>query len=283
MLGFIKTKIVNEVRRGIDRTVKNAFENFFDPVQAMSSIRRGRLPLGAEQSTVERAFGSFNFSPQTTSEDWRVRIMLPNIPSFKNSSLLTPLLESDESLVFPTLPQILITHTANYDSIAPTHSNYSYPVYSNSTVEDINIACEWPVENEADGKYWIAAVHFFRSVTKMFYGDSPNRGAPPPVCYLKGYGDYVFNNIPVVVKMFSMDLNDGIDYIKVPLIRSLDIGQGSQFFTDTTSSSYTYVPTLSRLSIVVAPAFSRNETRKFNLDEFTKGGYIGKGKDKGFI
>lgn len=283
MLGFIKTKIVNEVRRGIDRTVKNAFENFFDPVQAMSSIRRGRLPLGAEQSTVERAFGSFNFSPQTTSEDWRVRIMLPNIPSFKNSSLLTPLLESDESLVFPTLPQILITHTANYDSIAPTHSNYSYPVYSNSTVEDINIACEWPVENEADGKYWIAAVHFFRSVTKMFYGDSPNRGAPPPVCYLKGYGDYVFNNIPVVVKMFSMDLNDGIDYIKVPLIRSVDIGQGSQFFTDTTSSSYTYVPTLSRLSIVVAPAFSRNETRKFNLDEFTKGGYIGKGKDKGFI
>lgn len=283
MLGFIKTKIVNEVRRGIDRTVKNAFENFFDPVQAMSSIRRGRLPLGAEQSTVERAFGSFNFSPQTTSEDWRVRIMLPNIPSFKNSSLLTPLLESDESLVFPTLPQILITHTANYDSIAPTHSNYSYPVYSNSTVEDINIACEWPVENEADGKYWIAAVHFFRSVTKMFYGDSPNRGAPPPICYLKGYGDYVFNNIPVVVKMFSMDLNDGVDYIKVPLIRSVDIGQGSQFFTDTTSSSYTYVPTLSRLSIVVAPAFSRNETRKFNLDEFTKGGYIGKGKDKGFI
>jgi len=283
MLGFIKTKIVNEVRRGIDRTVKNAFENFFDPVQAISSIRRGRLPVGAEQSNVERAFGSFNFSPQTTSEDWRVRIMLPDIPSFKNSSLLTPLIESDESLVFPTLPQILITHTADYDSIAPTHSNYAYPVYSNSTVEDINIACEWPVENEADGKYWIAAVHFFRSVTKMFYGDSPNRGAPPPVCYLKGYGDYVFNNIPVVVKMFSMDLNDGVDYIKVPLIRSLDIGQGSQFFNDTTSSSYTYVPTLSRLSIVVTPAFSRNETRQFNLDEFTKGGYIGKGKDKGFI
>jgi hypothetical protein len=91
--------------------------------------------------------------------------------------------------------------------------------------------------------------------------------------YLSGYGDFIFNRVPVVVKLFSMDLPDSVDYIKVPVVEGAS--------TDNTSSSYTYVPTLSRLNVTVSPTYSRDEVSKFNLDEFAKGGYIG--SDRGFI
>ncbi len=256
-----------------ESNIKKTIQDFTNPVKFISQNRMGNLPQGAEFNEVTQAYGSFSASSQTASEDWRVRIHLPEIDSFTSSSILTPLLNSNNSMVFPTTPQILVSHTANYNVLAPVHTNYPFPTYQNSAVEDIVITADWPVENEADGRYWMASVHFMRSVTKMFYGDSPNRGSPPPLVYLSGYGDFIFNKVPVIVKLFSMDLPDSVDYIKVPIYEGIS--------SNNVTSSYSYVPTLSRLNVTVSPAYSRDELSKFNLDEFTKGGYIG--KNKGFI
>lgn len=260
---------VNNFESNIKRTI----QDFTNPTKFISQNRLGNLPVGAEFNDTIKSYGSYNAASQTASEDWRVRIHLPDIDSFSSSSILAPLVISNKSMVFPTTPQILVSHTANYNTLAPVHTNYPFPTYQNSAVEDITITAEWPVENEADGRYWMASVHFLRSVTKMFYGDSPNRGSPPPLVYLSGYGDFIFNRVPVVVKLFSMDLPDSVDYIKVPVVEGAS--------TDNTSSSYTYVPTLSRLNVTVSPTYSRDEVSKFNLDEFAKGGYIG--SDRGFI
>jgi hypothetical protein len=62
-------------------------------------------------------------------------------------------------------------------------------------------------------KYWIAVIHFLRSVTKMFTGDTAFQGNPPPILNFSAYGDHVFRNVPVVVKSFSMTLPKDVQYI----------------------------------------------------------------------
>lgn len=232
--------------------------------------------------------GQRNFTPASWSTnnpslglDWRVRIHLPEgVSSFVNSPILKPLETSGSSMVFPTTPQIMISHSASYNSLQPVHTNYAFPIYMHSNTEDVVITGEFPVENEADGKYWIAAVHFLRSATKMFYGNSQtNLGAPPPLVHLSGYGDFVFNRVPGVLKLFSVDLSDGVDYIQVPIAP----GTETNFSRDAIAGGFTYVPVLSRISVTFTPAYSRDQVRQFSLETFINGGYIGKGPDKGFI
>lgn len=71
------------------------------------------------------------------------------------------------------------------------------------------------VEDATQGLYWIAAVHYLRSLTKMFTGPDVLAGNPPPIILLNGYGNYVFQNIPVVVTNFSCTLPSDCDYISV--------------------------------------------------------------------
>jgi hypothetical protein len=261
--------------------VQNPFGDITNAAAFMSGTRLADLPFGAEYTENANSYSSFSASSASTGSDWRVRLHLPTEISSFRGSIFTPLINSNNSMVFPTTPQIILSHAANYNSLTPVHTNYPYPVYQNSQVEDINITCEWPVENEADGRYWIAAVQFLRSVTKMFYGTSPNRGAPPPVTHLSGYGDFIFNRVPVVVKLFTMDLGDSVDYIKVPISGSSNSSLSQIPEIASTSGSYTYVPVLSRLTVSVQPAFSRTETSKFNLDRFAQGGYIGRQSQPG--
>jgi hypothetical protein len=260
--------------------VRNAFRQVTNPASFMSNVRLGNLPAGATyQPTQYTTAGWTGFGEDTGGSDWRVRLEVPPIPYFQDSAVLQPLATSNNSMVFPTTPQIMITHSANYSSIAPTHSNYAFPVYQSSQVEDITITGEWPVENEIDGLYWIASVHFLRSLTKMSYGKSSNQGAPPPLTKLRGYGDFVFNGTPCILKLFTTDLPDSVDYIRVPV--------GSNFSSQSeipeiaiTSGQYAMVPTLSRLSITVQPVYSRDKIRNFSLDDYVRGQNFGNG---GFI
>jgi hypothetical protein len=76
-----------------------------------------------------------------------------------------------------------------------------------------------------------AAVHFLRSVTKMFTGDTAYAGNPPPVLNFNAYGDHVFRNVPVVVKSFSMSLPKDTNYI------STNLASGSGFGLDSISQT----------------------------------------------
>ena len=54
------------------------------------------------------------------------------------------------------------------------------------------------IQNGVEANYWVGAMHYLRSCTKMFYGgDASEIGAPPPVVKLNGYGDFVFNDVPL--------------------------------------------------------------------------------------
>lgn len=196
-----------------------------------------------------------------TDLDWRVRLSVPS--TYKSSPLLSPLLETN-GFMWPYTPQIILEHSANYNSLHPTHSNYPFPAYQNSQVNAMTIIGDFFVENEKEGQYWVAAVHYLRSITKMAYGASSNAGSPPPVVKLNGYGDYVFKDVPVVVQMFTVELPNDVDYIQV------GVGENG-----------TWVPTRSSISVVVQPTYSRKNVTNFSLDAFVNGAYVV--DKKGFI
>ena len=99
----------------------------------------------------------------------------------------------------------------------PVHTNYPFYAYENSRVDQMTITAHFYVQNEIEARYWVAAVHYLRSMTKMSYGLSPNKGAPPPVVRLNGYGDYTFKDVPVIITNFTFDLKEDVDYISTRL------------------------------------------------------------------
>ena len=274
-------RAVNTVQN-INRVFTNG--NASDFVRFISQSRLGsELNFGATPIKSFAQTAQLSASSDTNSQDWRVRIHLPASPDyFVNSPILAPLQTSNQSLVFPTTPQILLSSMANYDTVQPVHTNYPYHVYESSRIEDITISAEFPVENEADGQYWIAAVHFLRSITKMFYGNGPLQGHPPPRVALSGYGNFVFDETPIIVKMFNLDLPNAVDYIQVPIVNGFDL-QSEIPEVSMGASQYCYVPTLSTLNVTVSPAYSRTATKDFNLESFIRGDYIGNKTPGGFI
>jgi hypothetical protein len=235
----------------------------------LMSRHRGRnIPPGAETIKRDVAIATIASTSRNQGDDWRVKISVPDLATFRTSPLLSPLIETGNNVVFPLVPTIQIQQTANYESIAPVHTNYTYQQYVNSQVQEIAISGEFPVQNEEDGRYWLAATHFFRSVTKMFYGDSSNKGAPPPLCKLNGYGDFVFNNVPVVITSFTTDLPNQVDYIRVPIFTNV---------TGRYEQKYQMVPALSLISISVRPTYSRGKISTFSLDKFINGDLANKG------
>jgi len=262
------TSTAGQVNRvlGAGQNVLNAFGGLGSALGISSLARLGNLPVGAEETYENYTPVSWSAGSESLGNDWRVRIHLPtNVSTFMNSPILQPLYESNNSMVFPTTPQILVTHSANYNNLQPTHTNYAFPIYESSSVEDITITAEFPVENEVDGRYWISAVHFMRSATKMFYGDSNPQGNPPVVCRLNGYGEHILNDMPVVITNFTTDLPVDVDYIQCTV-------QGKQ----------NYVPTQSSITVTLQPQYARRSQSGFSLNNFVAGSFIGKGKE-GFV
>lgn len=190
------------------------------------------------------------------ANDWRVRITC-DWTQF-NSALFKPL-ENTGGVVWPYLPNISVTSKANYTSSENVHSIYPFQSYKNSLIEDINISGEFTCENELEAAYWIAATTFFKTATKMFFGTGNNAGSPPIVCNLTGYGSSVFDKVPVVIKSFTVDLKDDVNYIRCNTFRT-----------------NTWVPVVSTISVTVSPIYNRARLRQFSLTDYANGKMAGK-------
>jgi len=191
---------------------------FNSPGDVASAIRSIDLPAAGEAvGDILSAVASFG--GDANSNDWRVRLSLANWTSFKSSPVLQPLKDAG-GLIFPYTPEINIASSAKYTSVPTTHTNYTFQAFQNSDPGEISISAPMNVEDATQGLYWIAAVHYLRSLTKMFTGSDPKAGNPPPIVFLNGYGNYVFKNVPVVVTSFSTTLSKECDYIGVNVVGS---------------------------------------------------------------
>ena len=223
----------------------------------LSLFRGKNLPASGE---LFEQRGSFVELQSGNAEDWRVRINC-NFGLFGDNAF--GLLQDTNGVVWPYNPSITIATKANYSALDPVHSNYPFQAYKSSSVDDIQISGDFSCETNEDAAYWIQATTFFKASTKMFFGKSTNAGNPPIICNLSGYGPGVLNSIPVVVKSFSVELPEDVNYIKC------------------TSSNFkggaTWVPVLSKISVTVAPIYNRSKLRQFSLQEYASGSMSTKG------
>lgn len=178
--------------------------------------RGGNLEAATLQRAKEQAAIQAQFQAPADG-DWRVRLKLAPSATYlymdDNNKLLSPL-KASNGVVFPYTPKIQTSYLAQYDTSDLVHSNYRGYFYKNSYVEDIQLSGVFTAQDTREANYLLAVIHFFRSVTKMFYGQDSQRGAPPPLVYLQGLGEYQFNNHPCVVRSFTYNLPDDVDYIR---------------------------------------------------------------------
>lgn len=294
MSSFDFAKLGNSIKNGVSDFTSNLTGAVEDAANAVSDfvnvdgfakdIRSKNLPDGSLAKLGGTATETVGFK-KPVNRDWRVRLSIPNVASFKASPLLSPLKQTN-GLVFPFTPTIIVAHSANYQAITPTHTNYPYFAYQNSQVDQLVITGDFFVQNGVEAEYWVAALHYLRSATKMFYGgEAETLGAPPPVVKLNGYGDFIFNNVPVVVTNFTVDLPQDVDYIATGLGEAMSTeksvsGAAGQTITEK-RDSVSWAPTQSLITVTVQPLYSRREIEKFSLQNYVNGEYIKNGG--GFI
>jgi hypothetical protein len=177
-----------------------------------AAIKQGTLDKARAQNTIA------NQRRNPNNADWRVKLRLaPGSTYLYNaqggSGILQPL-AAQGGVIFPYTPTIATTYKATYSSYDLTHSNYKGYYYQGSAVEPVTLSCPFTAQSTAEAEYLLAVIHFFRSVTKMFYGQDPERGTPPPLVYLTGLGEFQFNEHPCVVQSFTYDLPADVDYIR---------------------------------------------------------------------
>jgi hypothetical protein len=223
-------------------------------INNLLSLFRGKnIPSGAD--LFSQVGAQVKITPVQQS-DWRVRINCDFDTLFGANTFSR--LKATSGVVWPYLPNITLSTKANYTQVDPTHNNFPFQSYKNSQVEDIQISGEFSCETEADAAYWIAATTFFRTATKMFYGQGQYAGNPPVICQLTGYGANIFNSVPVIIKSFSVDLKDDVNYVQCNAY-----------------GSATWVPIMSTISVTVAPIYNRERLRKFSLQNFARGKEVG--------
>jgi hypothetical protein len=224
--------------------------------------------------------------------DWRVKLSLaPESKYLYNADtpgILEPLVATD-GVVFPYTPTINISYNANYDGTLPTHSNYRINQYVNSAVGDITVTAEFTAQDTIEANYVLACIHFFRSMTKMFYGqdENPKGGTPPPLGFFHGLGTFQFNQHPVGITNFAYALPKDVDYIRATNTDTATAGAdttliGGQLspggakpptnFKVTEKTGITYIPTKMTMTLTCIPIISRNTiSNKFSLKDYATG------------
>jgi hypothetical protein len=224
-----------------------------------------------------------NGTPLDPEADWRVRVsMVPATAALfynnQSNAIMYPLSQT-RGVIFPYTPTMTVSHAARYNPTTLTHSNYSNYFYEGSEVQSIQLNGEFTVQNIEEGQYLMATVQFLRSCTKMFFGNSPLAGTPPPLVFLSGFGDAYLPYVPCVVTNFSHTMPADVDYVKTPVGSSLQNVVGNQINTNMTGRA-TMLPTMSTIAITLQPVYSRrNIADNFTLEKFSAGALI----DRGFL
>jgi hypothetical protein len=287
-------------------------ESVFDPTAGGSGQGISTTLNDTRSKATKQDTANFQQKP-----DWRARLSLApnsnylyNVPKGQ-AGILAPL-QATDGVIFPYTPAISVTYSAGYDPSDLVHSNYKVYQYKGSSVDTVSITADFTAQDTTEANYLLAVIHFFRSVTKMFYGQdqNPNNGVPPPLCYLSGFGAYTFDAHPLVVTNFTYATPTEVDYIRagsqtnqpgvnvaqqnnivnsfVPsVVRTSMSGLAPKLPNFSTQNSLinseaTYVPTKLQLQITCIPIVTRNDiSNKFSLKEYATGALLRGSKRSG--
>lgn len=201
-----------------------------DDLEEVVVTARRPTTQGAVQNTRKQA----SLRQETNFEarkDWRVKLSLsPGATYLYNdqSNVLMAPLAGTNGVIFPYTPSVQVGYSAAYGNYRPSGSNYAYPYYDSSSIDSISITGEFTAQDNFEANYLLAVIHFFRSVTKMFYAldSNPKAGTPPPVLFLTGFGQFMFNNHPLAITNFTYTTPTDVDYIRAGTFSAAASGQG---------------------------------------------------------
>lgn len=241
--------------------------------------------------------------PYDARADWRVRLALSDDPSVNylykapNPGILKPL-NATSGVLFPYTPTITVNYAASYSPTELVHSNYKAFQYSSSSIDSVSIQCDFTAQDEYEANYLLAVIHFFRSATKMFYGQdqNPRRGTPPPLCYIYGMGSYQFAGQPLAISGFSYNLPNNVDYIQTSMggrnpstaaattppnrtdgtgVAPGGVPPPPQFAPVAEPGTISWVPSKIQLSINCVPMMSRNQvSNEFSFEKYATGSLL---------
>ena len=281
---------------------------------AATGIRRRVVPGEAQSAGANNARQQAPVQAQTSqpnSADWRVKLKLaPQSKYLYNAEqpgILQPL-KVTNGIIFPYTPQISTQYLANYSPYNLTHSNFKGYFYQGSNTGEVKITATFTAQDTAEANYLLAVIHFFRSATKMFYGATDAfRGAPPPLVFLSGLGEYQFNNHACVIQSFDYTLPPDVDYIRanssnnngttltqnrdrqnLPVSSNNPSGnrlQNAGLYpggipvlpapTPIGTTAPTYVPTKMDISITLLPMQTRIQvSQQFSMEKFANGNLL---------
>jgi hypothetical protein len=234
--------------------------SFKDKALSFQDDELGKFIYGLENQTPEG---------EASNTDLRVRLRPMNFDQVlgvgSEEDNILAILKDTNGLLFPYTPSIDWNQSVEYTTTSLTHTNQDYQIYKNTPSSIINITGRFTVQNAREAQYMMAVFHFLRVVSKMHFGrQSEQPGMPPPVLLLSGYGDYMFNDLPVIVKNHSYNLPE--DGHTVPI---------------TIAGSTVRVPVLATITISLVVQNTPKRLRdEFNLEEFRTGRLM---KDGGWI
>jgi hypothetical protein len=185
------------------------------------------------------------------------------------NNILTPL-HATNGLLFPYTPTIQFSQEVDWKSMDLVHTNYETFAYSKTPSVSLSISGKFTAQTEGEARYMLAAIHFLRVVSKMYFGraqanDSKLAGMPPPVLLLSGYGTYMYNDLRVIVKNHSYTLDDSVNLVKF----------------NTADGEIIRLPTILMVSLTVNVVQTpKAQKDRFDLDKFRTGALM---KQKGWL
>jgi hypothetical protein len=245
----------------------------------------GLLPGGAAniaQRLPQVWFKSGNSNQASSSavdSDWRVRLSLSdaNKTLYNSGSEILAPLKRTRGVIWPYVPSITMSHTAEYTLAGLTHSNYNQVFYNRSEVAQFIISGDFTVQNIREGQYVLAVIMFLRAATKMFYGKENNAGNPPVILFLDGFGQHYFPHVPVVVQGFQHTVGDDVDYLEIPLLTGANSKNPSvsKLLPGQDLVGTNRVPIRSTVAVTLMPVYSRSNIHKnFTVDAFARGDFM---------
>lgn len=223
-----------------------------------------------------------------SSTDYRLRIKPLDMTIMQSAALLGPLALTN-GVLFPYQPTVNVSHQVEYPSMQMTHSNQDYFYYARTNNVTVSINAKFTVQNQAEGRYALAVLHFFRTVTKMRFGqDDPYAGLPPTICTLSGYGNYNFNEVRCIVKGHNFTFDERIDMVTVYTDSSGVASSATSLSTQSSSNSGTSnsygggsavrLPALFNLTAdLIVQQTGQYMRKQFSLDSYKSGALLDKG------
>lgn len=195
-------------------------------------------------------------------------VLAPLNPSdvYRDGTGILSILATTNGVIFPYTPTIQFTQSVSYADLQLVHSDTDYPAYTRTSLSSINVTGKFTVQNQREGQYAMAVIHFLRTVSKSYFGDKDRAagkaGLPPPVLTFSAYGPYVFNRVRCVLKNHAWSFDEGMDTVPVKLNNGSTVRLPAMFSIQT------------ELMPVQTPHRMKTE---FSFDAFASGSLMGSG------